>query len=169
MAKWVHGYGKNARVRLSGDWEKLQQTLSYLQNNFHAEAKLLQQSQALRLKTAILSKAVSGDLGYKPDHPARPNNTHLWWIETWELLNHLMVRQEPNARGGAYIVGFGSGKHSPPPKGGNGYKPIAYKDIGYILEQKLDHPLFAMVWDDLEPVFLQEWNELMLKAIRGGM
>ena len=148
-------------VVLTGDWDRLRNTLSHLNTNFRIQAVNLIKQQLDVLNEAIWEQAYYYE--GKPYHPSRPKNTGVWWVETEELLNHLEVK---NIQSGdiAYFVGWseGSGDHGLPRK-----NPLPYDTLAEILEDA--HPLVSKVWDKYEPRFRQEWDDLVLKAIRGGV
>ena len=145
------------RVQFTGDWDKLKNTINYLNNRYRRDAILLLQDQAERVKPAIEDKVFT--LTGKPYDPRRPANTGIWWMETLELMSSLRVKK---VSGGdyAFFVGF-EGVHSSK----NG-KPITNQEIAEMNEQ--NHPLIAPTWEELEADFKQEWMELVQKATRGG-
>lgn len=145
------------KVQLTGDWERLRHTINYLNNHYRRDAILLLQDQAERVKPAIEDKVFT--LTGKPYDPRRPHNTGIWWIETMELITSLEVKR---VAGGdcAFFVGF-EGNHS-----GSDY-PISNQEIAE--KNEANHPLIAPTWQELEAEFKQEWQELVLKATRGGV
>lgn len=144
------------KVQLTGDWERLKQTIQYLNNHYRRDAILLLQDQAERVKPAIEDKVFT--LTGKPYDPRRPHNTGIWWIETMELITSLEVKR---VAGGdcAFWVGF-NGQHSGDPSLSN--NEIAEKN-------EANHPLIAPTWQELEAEFKKEWTELVQKATRGGV
>lgn len=150
------------KVEFTGDWERLRHTINHLNTDFRMQAILLQRSQAERLKQAIEDKAFS--LTGKPYDVRRPENTGVWWLETLELMENLEVK---SVSGGdsAYFVGFDYGYHSHYPI--NHGQLLTYAEIAE--KNEANHPLIAKVWEEMEPGFLREWNEFVLKAIYGGV
>lgn len=144
------------KVQLTGDWERLKQTVQYLNSHYRRDAILLLQDQAERVKPAIEDKVFT--LTGKPFDPRRKENTGIWWIETLELMSSLQVKK---VSGGdcAFFIGF-EGNHSGNPSLSN--NEIAEKN-------EANHPLIAPTWKELEAGFKKEWQELVLKATRGGV
>ena len=149
---------KGFRVQLTGDWERLQFTLNYLNNHYRRDAILLLQDQAERVKPAIEDKAFS--LSGKPFDQRRPYNTGIWWLETMELMDSLRVKK---VSGGdcAFFIGF-EGTHS-----SRSGKSLSNQEIAE--KNEANHPLIAPTWKELEEEFKDEWRELVLKATRGGV
>ena len=147
------------KVQLTGDWERLRHTINYLNNHYRRDAILLLQDQAERVKPAIEDKVFT--LTGKPYDPRRPHNTGIWWIETMELITSLEVKR---VAGGdcAFFVGF-DGYHSDNQTG----MILSNQEIAE--KNEANHPLIAPTWQELEAEFKQEWQELVLKATRGGV
>lgn len=141
------------RVTLTGDWDRLHNTFQYLNTNYKLQAVQLNQQQAQKTKDAIETNVFN--------LTGKPHGTGIWWIDTLELMSNLEVKKTGGADS-AFFIGFGDGLHSH-----RGKYPISYNSIAEILES--EHPLIKPTWESLKGDFLEEWQNLVLKATRGGV
>lgn len=141
------------RVDLTGDWDRLRFTLNSLNTNLRQVAVALNQDQAQRAKEAIENNVFN--MGGKP------YGSGIWWIETLELMSNLEVKKVGGADSG-FFVGFGNELHSH-----KGAYPISNNAIAELLEAS--HPLIQPTWEKIKGDFIQEWQDLMIKAVHGGV
>lgn len=140
------------RVQLTGDWERLKHTVNYLNTRYRMDAILLNQDQAERATNAIFDKVWT--------LTGKPHGTGIWWYDTGELLENLEAKRV-SIGDSAYFIGFKEGMHSHV-----GRYALSYNSLAEVLEA--EHPLIAPTWQELEAEFLKEWQDLVLKATRGG-
>lgn len=145
------------RVTLTGDWGRLRNTFQYLNTNYKIQAVKLNQDQAQRVKDAIQDKILS--LGDKP------YGSGIWWYETGELLDNLKI-QKVGGADSAFFINFGDERHSHNGKKIDDYS-ITNNSLAEILEGQ--RPVVRPAWESLKGDFLEEWQNLVLKATRGGV
>lgn len=145
------------QVRLTGDWGRLQNTFQYLNSHYKQQAIQLNQQQAQKVRDAIEDKILS--LGEKP------YGSGIWWYETGVLLDNLQI-QKVGGADSAFFINFGDERHPHNGKKVDDYS-ITNNSLAEVLEGQ--RPVIRPAWESLKGDFLEEWQNLVMKATRGGV